>query len=97
MTTPDSDYHFQLTRLLSPPKMYGTRSNDPHLEERPSSSYVTLSKKDFYDLKVIVHYNFCRGLGIQSCYDELEEIFGTLIPTKKQFVNGIMTLNAGKK
>jgi histone-lysine N-methyltransferase SETMAR len=76
----DEDYHFTHSTSSFTPSTHWTRSHPTPDDEKSHPRYVSLNKLDIYNFKIIVHYNFTRGLSCEVCIAELRKTFETLMP-----------------
>jgi histone-lysine N-methyltransferase SETMAR len=79
----DEDYKFSMPSSTITPKEYETRASTSLTLPKAKPTLITMSKMDFYDCKVIVHYNYGRGLTLDSCYEEMKRVYKSLIPEKE--------------
>jgi histone-lysine N-methyltransferase SETMAR len=78
-------------------KIYATRLASIPEAKKDEKVYVTLTKLDFYNFKVLAHYNFSRRLSPEECHEEFGLIYGTLIPTLNTVRTWYKDLELGKE
>jgi histone-lysine N-methyltransferase SETMAR len=97
MISDDPDYHYSMPSSSLIYSHYDTRSESAAKSKETVSRYVSLTKQDFYDFKVLVYYNFRRGLSEDTCFNELSLYFGSLIPQKETIKDWYNDLYLGKE
>jgi hypothetical protein len=97
MTVKDPDYDFKMHPSTLIQKTYSTRSSSSPESTSDIQKLITLGKQDYYDFKVLCHYNFCRGLECIDCYKELSLVFGSLLPEPDTIQRWYKSLSEGKE